>query len=90
MGVAKRFAEQMIDLEYEDYSGFEFSPGWLAGLKNRHGLRRVWTQGDTIIDDPIAFGIPAMQTEIREQLRDYAARDIYNCDELALQYVIFL
>jgi len=54
-------------------------------LKNRNGLGRVKTQGDSGIDDREAFGIPAMREGIQEILKDFAARDIYNCDELALQ-----
>ena len=69
----------------EYYSGFEFSIGWLGALKKRNGLGRVKTQGDLIINDPVAFGIPAMHENIREILKDFAVRDIYNCDELALQ-----
>lgn len=73
-GIAKRFAEELAGIVTEDYSGFEFLAGWLAGVKNRHGLRRVRTQGETVIDDPIAYGIPAMRDEIREQLKDYPVR----------------
>ena len=89
LAVAKRFTEQLSSLkdseQAEDYSGFEFSVGWLGALKNRNGLGRVKTQGDSIIDDPEAFGIPAMRASIKEILKDFAVRDIYNCDELALQ-----
>ena len=89
LAVAKRFTEQLSSLkdseQVEDYSGFEFSVGWLGALKNRNGLGRVKTQGDSIIDDPEAFGIPAMRESIKEILKDFAVRDIYNCDELALQ-----
>lgn len=89
LAVAKRFTEQLSSLndseQAEDYSGFEFSVGWLGALKNRNGLGRVKTQGDSIIDDPEAFGIPAMRESIKEILKDFAVRDIYNCDELALQ-----
>jgi len=89
LAVAKRFTEQLCSLkdseQVEDYSGFEFSVGWLGALKNRNGLGRVKTQGDSIIDDPEAFGIPAMRESIKEILKDFAVRDIYNCDELALQ-----
>lgn len=88
LAVAKRFTEQLSSLadseQAENYSGFEFSIGWLGALKNRNGLGRVKTQGDSIIDDPEAFGIPAMREGIKEILKDFAVRDIYNCDELAL------
>lgn len=89
LAVAKCFTEQLAVSQEgegrEDYSGFEFSKGWLGSLKNRNGLGRVKTQGDSGIDDPEAFGIPAMREGIQEILKDFAARDIYNCDELALQ-----
>jgi len=71
--------------EKEDYTGFEFSAGWLAGLKNLCELGRVKTQGETEVEDPEAYGIPAMKVQLRERLKDFAQRDIYNCDELALQ-----
>ena len=54
-------------------------------MKNRNGLGRVKTQGDSVVDDPETFGIPAMRQGIQELLKDFAARDIYNCDKLALQ-----
>ena len=87
LGVAQRFTKEYVSIGTvaEDYSCFEFSGGWLMALKNRHGLRRVQTQGDTIVHDPVSFGIPAMREEIREQLKDFAPQDTYNCDELALQ-----
>ena len=81
-GVSRCFAEEMTraGTTSEDYSDFEFSGGWLIALKNRHGLGRVRTQGDTIVDDPIAFGIPVMGAEIREQLQNFAPQDTYNCN----------
>jgi len=87
--VAKRFTEQLSSSkdsdQVEDYTGFEFSVGWLGALKNRNGLGRVKTQGDSIMDDAEAFGIAAMRESMKEILKDFAVRDIYNCDELALQ-----
>ncbi|KAG0644770.1 hypothetical protein HOY80DRAFT_996659 [Tuber brumale] len=72
--------------EEENYTGFEFSSGWLAGLKNRYGLGRVKAHGETVVDDPETYGIPEMKARLRERLKGFAPRDIYNCDELALQY----
>ena len=37
------------------------------------------------MDDAEAFGIAAMRESMKEILKDFAVRDIYNCDELALQ-----
>jgi len=89
LAVAKHFIKQLAISQEgegrEDYSGFEFCKGWLGLLKHRNGLERVKTQGDSCIDDPEAFGIPAIRESIQEILKDFAARDIYNCDELALQ-----
>ena len=89
LAVAKRFTEQLSITregeEGEDYSDFEFSKGRLGSVKNRNGLGRVKTQGDSVVDDPETLGIPAMRQGIQELLKDFAARDIYNCDELALQ-----
>lgn len=60
LAVAKHFTEQLSMTrdgeEGEDYSGFEFSKGWLGSVKNRNGLGRVKTQGDSIVDDPETFG----------------------------------
>ena len=91
LAVARKFVEEIVALqdeevsEGEDYTGFEFSSGWLAGLKNRCGLGRMKTHGETEVDDPEAYGIPEMKAGLREKLKDFAPRDIYNCDELALQ-----
>ena len=91
LAVARKFVQEIGGLQEEgvgggeDYTGFEFSSGWLAGLKNRCGLGRVKTYGETEVDDPEAYGIPEMKEGLRERLKDFAPRDIYNCDELALQ-----
>ena len=53
-------------------------------MKNRNGLGHVKTQGDTVVDDWETFGILAIRQGIQELLKDFAARDIYNCNELAL------
>jgi len=91
LAVARKFVDEIMGQEKEeghekeDNTGFEFSSEWLAGLKNRCGLGRVKTQGETEVEDPEAYGIPAMKVQLRERVKDFAPRDIYNCDELALQ-----
>jgi hypothetical protein len=74
--------------EPEDYSGFEFSAEWLTGVKQRYGLGRMKQQGNSEIGDPEKFGIPAMKESIRAMVSGYKLDDIYNADELALQYVL--
>lgn len=54
-------------------------------MKNGNGLALVKTQGDSVVYDPETFGIPVICQGIQELLEDFAACDIYNCDELALQ-----
>ncbi|CUS09910.1 unnamed protein product [Tuber aestivum] len=90
LAVARKFVQEIVALQDEeasageDYTGFEFSSGWLAGLKNWCGLGRVKTQGETEVDNLEAYGIPEIKARLRESLKDFAPRNIYNCDDLAL------
>ena len=57
LAVARKFVEEIVGLqgeevsEGENYTGFEFSSGWLADLKNQCRLGRVKTHGETEVDD---------------------------------------
>lgn len=68
---------------FEDYTDFAFSNGWLQRLKQRHALggKKVRGEGGNVE----AHLLPAMQQDLINQLEDFAIRDVYNCDELALQ-----
>jgi len=69
----------------EDYTGFALSSGWLFNLKMRNGLSSKKTKGDDgKVDEAL---LPGMRDELKEELEEYALRDVFNCDELALRYV---
>jgi len=54
-------------------------------LKNICELGRVKRYGETEIDDQKAYKVPRITVRLRECLKDFAQRDIYNFEELALQ-----
>lgn len=75
---AKTFAQM---LEIPD---LKFSQGWLYKFKQRHGLGQVKKHGeDASVDDAVvAAAIP----QLKELLKEYDLRDIYNMDETGLFY----
>lgn len=85
--VLKVAAEKlMLELNNkEDYTGFNISNGWIQNLKQRHSLRNKKKRGDGgEVDEKL---LPGMRQELKEVLDNYSLQDIFNCDELALQYV---
>jgi hypothetical protein len=68
----------------EDYNDFVISNGWLYGVKQRNELSSKKTKGDGgKVDESL---IPEMREEIQRELEGYALENIFNCDEMALQY----
>ena len=67
----------------EDYTDFQYSGGWLSAFKLRHGICRQKLEGEggRIGEEEIHVA----RMKIREDLTGYALRDIWNCDETALQ-----
>jgi len=67
----------------EDNTDFVFSNGWLNRMKERHALsdKKLRGEGGDIDEDLLL----AMRQDLINQLEDFAIRDVYNCDELALQ-----
>jgi len=49
-------------------------------------MGRIKQQGNSEIGDSAKFGIPAMKESIRVMASSYKLDDIYNADELGLQY----
>ncbi|RPB29011.1 hypothetical protein L211DRAFT_881583 [Terfezia boudieri ATCC MYA-4762] len=70
----------------EDYSDFVFSSGWLSAFKARSGIRRQKLRGDGGEYDQALKLIPQHQAILQDKTADFAQWDIFNCDELALQY----
>ena len=51
----------------------------------RNGLSSKKTKGDGgKVDEAL---LPGMRNELKKKLEGYVLRDVFNCDELALQYV---
>ncbi|KAF8248113.1 DDE-domain-containing protein, partial [Wilcoxina mikolae CBS 423.85] len=82
---AETLIEQLrsISDSTEDYTDFSFSNGWLAAVKNRNELSSKKLRGSGGDVDEVE--IPQMRKDLQEELDDYPARDIFNCDEMALQ-----
>lgn len=81
----KKIADRLgvIDECKENYDNFEMSSGWLQGFKQRHNIdqhKRHRQSGGTF--DQAA--IPTHRLSLSTGLRQFAARDRYNCDESRL------
>ena len=77
---AKVFA-QMLNIPFSD---FKFSNGWLFKFKRRHGLVQIKKHGEDASADHAAAAVAV--TQLRELLKDYELKDIYNMDETSLFY----
>ena len=67
----------------EDYTDFILSNGWLYSFKQQNALSGKKMQGDGAAVD--ANLLPQMQEDLQNQLQHFQLKDIFNCDELALQ-----
>ncbi|CAG8670532.1 2937_t:CDS:1 [Ambispora gerdemannii] len=77
---AKNFA-QMLNISDDN---IKFSNGWLSKFKKRHNLAQIKKHGeDASADHAIAT---AAIPQLREVLKEYDLRDIYNMDETGLFY----
>jgi len=67
----------------EDYSDFQCSGGWSSAFEVRNGTcwQKLKDEGGGMPEADIEVA----RTKLREDLRGYALRDIWNCDETALQ-----
>ncbi|CAG8799050.1 17741_t:CDS:2 [Gigaspora margarita] len=65
-------------------SNLKFSQGWLYKFKKRHGLGQIKKHGEnaSVDDNVVADAIP----KLREVLKGYDLKDIYNMDETGLFY----
>ena len=68
--------------QYQSLPEPKFSVGWLAGFKQRHGIKRQRKHGEVASVD--AATVEAELVELRELLKDYELDDIYNMDETAI------
>ncbi|CAG8819754.1 20227_t:CDS:1, partial [Gigaspora rosea] len=77
---AKSFA-QILRIPEGD---LKFSHGWLFKFKKRHSLGQITKHGEdaSVDEDVVATAIP----KLRELLRKYDLKDIYNMDETGLFY----
>ena len=68
--------------QYQSLPEPRFSVGWLAGFKQRHGIKRQRKHGEGASVD--AATVEAELVELRELLKDYELDDIYNMNETAI------
>ena len=62
----------------------KFSSGWLSKFKKRHGLKQVKKHGEAASADNAA--IVKTIPELKEILKSYDLKDIFNMDETGLFY----
>lgn len=67
----------------EDYTDFQCSGGWLSAFKIRHGVcrQKLAGEGGAMPKEDIEVA----RSKLRVDLTGYTLRDIWNCDETALQ-----
>ena len=68
--------------QYADEEQPKFSTGWLDGFKNRHQIRKYRRHGEVGVVDNVV--IETELKNIREHLKEYDNRDIFNMDETGL------
>lgn len=80
---ARLMIDELAGQDTEDYTDFQYSSGWLSAFKIRHGICRQKLEGEggRMLEEDIAVA----RTKLREDLTGYSLRDIWNCDETALQ-----
>lgn len=61
---------------------FKGSNGWVDNFKKRHNLKQYTMHGDAA-SAPIQ-DLDSMRENLRQTLRDYDPKDIFNCDETGL------
>ena len=75
---AKKFGE---DLAVTD---FQYSRGWLSRFKKRHGIRMFKSHGEA--GSAQASVVQNGREQLRDELRDWSPKDVYNMDETGLFY----
>ena len=68
--------------QYADEEQPKFSTGWLDGFKNRHQIRKYRRHGEVGAVDNVV--VETELKNIREHLKEYDNRDIFNMDETGL------
>jgi hypothetical protein len=61
---------------------FKASNGWLDNFKKRHNLKQYNIYGKAS-SSPIQ-DLDSMREKLRQTLKDYDPKDIFNCDETGL------
>jgi hypothetical protein len=67
---------------------FKASNGWLDNFKKRHNLKQYNIHGE-VSSAPIQ-DLDSIREKLRQTLRDYDPKDIFNCDETGLFWKIKL
>jgi DDE superfamily endonuclease/Tc5 transposase DNA-binding domain/CENP-B N-terminal DNA-binding domain len=83
--IAKTKAQDFVDGIYGDEPhglSFSASNGWLAGFKQRYGLKSYRMHGEAG-SSPLE-NLPAFRQQIREKLALFDLENIFNADETAL------
>ena len=62
----------------------KFSNGWLQSFKVRHGVKQIKLHGESGSVDGVQLKIKI--EEVRDQIKSFHLRDIFNADETALFY----
>lgn len=77
-------AKNLAKLFHISENDFKFLHGWLYKFKKRHSLKRIVKHGeDASVDDAV---IEEALPQLREILKEYDLKDIYNMDETGLFY----
>ena len=72
----------MLNIPNDQYPSF--SNGWLHAFKERNGLKRYCSHGES--GDAEMEGIEEKLKDIRSKIAEYNAEDVYNFDETGLFY----
>ncbi|CAG8727715.1 1749_t:CDS:2 [Cetraspora pellucida] len=76
--------ENLAKLFHISENDFKFSHSWLYKFKKRHGLKQIVKhEEDASVDDAI---IEEALPRLREILKEYDLKDIYNMNETGLFY----
>lgn len=80
-GIAKRFYSNLPrDLDVKE---LQFSRGWVAGFKKRHGIRGFTRHGEAASAD-VSIDTQILIEKIKDKVATYDPADVFNMDETGL------